>query len=495
MPYSKESIRKMYSLIFIFSLVSAVSAQDYVKSDFQVSDASPYNYLEVRMSVSDPGQMFISWGVAGRGPIQYKTVSSQGTLLSVQDTVDSPTNNYAGQLVHNGLGNCMVMFEGHKGDSDWSVMAQAFDVSGSEFGESLSLDLITTESINGARTSLNSNSQNLFGAILPGTDSAIAVILSETGELLPDEVILKPEPGVVFNMAGIMTYAGDFILVWIDYSDGNVWGQKFENNGSPSGSSFQISNLIGDQNLMSPLVCTDTTGRFAVIWNAAGPDGTDLYSQLYDKDGGKLGSNALIIEEFAPNNSNNLSADMDYDGKFIVAWQNSENDSLYIYLQQVDNMGAPEGGKYRATTINNDMPGGISIPAQQSPSVRLMRDTIYLAWANINSELSNTYTVYANIRKWKIHDTTGPDNPGMVNGDLVLYPNPSNGLLSLKFPAEVSEDVTINIYASQGSLVSQRMIRVTGREIRISLPELAEGYYYLEVRAETFQASESFIIH
>ncbi len=83
----------------------------------------------------------------------------------------------------------------------------------------------------------------------------------------------------------------------------------------------------------------------------------------------------------------------------------------------------------------------------------------------------------------------------MVNGDLVLYPNPSNGLLSLKFPAEVSEDVTINIYTSQGSLVSQRMIRVTGREVRISLPELAEGYYYLEVRAETFQASESFIIH
>jgi hypothetical protein len=496
MTFSKETIRKMYSLTFIFSLVLAVSAQDYVKSDFQVSDTSPYNYREVRMSVSGTGQMFISWGVAGRGQIQYKTISSEGTLLSVQDTVDSPANNYQVQLVHNGLGNCMVMFEGHKGDNDWSVMAQTFDASGSEFGESQSLDLITTESINGARTSLNSNRQNLFGAFLPGTDSAIVVMLSETGELLPDEVILKPEPGVFFNMnmTGIMTNAGDFILVWV-HSDGNIWGQKFENNGSPSGSSFQISNKIGDKISQHPIVCTDTAGRFAVIWNAADINGNDLYSQLYDKDGGKLGSNTLIIEEFAPNNSNNLSVDMDYDGKFIVAWQNSENDSLFIYLQQVDNMGAPVGGKYRATTINNDMPDGISIPAQVSPSVRLMRDTIYLAWANHNSELSNTTTVYANIRKWKIHDTTGPNKPGMVNGDLVLYPNPSNGLLSLKFPTELSEDMTINIYTSQGSLVSQRMIHVTGQEIRISLPELAEGYYYLEVRAETFQASESIIIH
>ncbi len=43
----------------------------------------------------------------------------------------------------------MVMFEGHKGDNDWSVMAQTFNASGSEFGKSQSLDLITTESING----------------------------------------------------------------------------------------------------------------------------------------------------------------------------------------------------------------------------------------------------------------------------------------------------------------------------------------------------------
>ena len=496
MTFSKETIRKMLSVAFVFSLISAVSAQDYVKSDFQVSDASIYYYQEVRMSVSDAGQMFISWGLAGDGPIQFKTVSSEGTLFSEQDTVDSPRSNYPGQLVHNGHNNCMVMFDGYVGDYDWSVMAQTFDASGSEFDVSQSLDPNTTETFNIARASLKSNRQYQYGAVLPAMDSTIVVMLSETGALLPDEVVLKPEPGVVSDMGGIMTFAGDFILVWLDYSDGNVWGQKFEDDGAPSGNSFQISNKTEDQYLMYPFLCTDTTGHFAVIWYASGNNRYDVYSQLYDKDGSKLGSNALVIEEFAPNNTNNLSADMDDDGKFILAWQDSENDSLFIYLQQVDNLGTPEGGKYRATTINNDMaPGGISIPNQASPSVRLIRDIIYLAWANYNHELSNTSTVYANIRNWKIYDNTGTDKSQKANGDLVLYPNPSNGLLSLKFPADVSEAVTINIYTSQGSLVSQRITHVSGQEVRISLPELAEGHYYLEARSETFHASESFIIH
>ena len=141
------------------------------------------------------------------------------------------------------------------------------------------------------------------------------------------------------------------------------------------------------------------------------------------------------------------------------------------------------------------MDSGGHLPVQTSPSVKLMRDTIYLAWANYNHDLSNAKTGYANIQKWKIPETSRFDQTVSMNRDLILYPNPSQGFLSLKFPAQVSEAVTINIYISQGSLVSQRMIHVSGQEVRIGLPELAEGYYFLEVLAETFQASESFVIN
>ena len=212
MTFAKDTIRKMRSAAFVYCLISAVSAQDYVKSDFQVSDVSQYNYQEVRISVSDSGQMFITWGTAGRGPILYKTVSSDGTLLSLQDTVDSPSNNYPGQMAHNGLGNCMVMFHAYLGDYDWSVMAQTFDPSGSEFGESLSLDLKTEEQISVGSASLSSNRQNLFGAVLPGMDSVIAVMLTESGDLLPGEVILKTEPAYPYSTVGIMTYEGDLRL-------------------------------------------------------------------------------------------------------------------------------------------------------------------------------------------------------------------------------------------------------------------------------------------
>lgn len=486
----------MALMAFIISLISVVSAQDYVKSDFQVSDPSPYYYQEVRMSVSDTGQMFITWGQAGRGQIHYKTVSSDGMQLSMQDTVDSPDYNYPGHMVHNRLGNCMVMFHGNVGDYDWAVTAQTFDASGSEFGASQSLDLMTEEQINIALASLNSNRQNHFGAVLPGADSTIAVRLSETGELLSGEVVFKQEGTFPYSMAGIMTYDGDYIMVWVSLSDSEIWGQKYDENGTEIGSSFQVSNKTQHQSLLYPSLFTDTTGRFAVVWYASGSDDMSLHSQLFDKDGTRIGSNALIVNGYLPNNTNNVSADMDENGKIIVAWQDQENDSLFIYLQQVDSLGVPEGHKYRATTINNDMePGGPSLPVQSSPSVKLMRDTVYLAWSNLNPELSSTSTVYANIQKWKIIDHTGTDKPGMANGELVLYPNPSDGQLSLKLPAEISETVTINIYSSQGALVSQRIVYVTGNETRISLPELAEGYYFLEARCETLHVSQSFIIH
>ena len=62
-----------------------------------------------------------------------------------------------------------------------------------------------------------------------------------------------------------------------------------------------------------------------------------------------------------------LSADMDEDGKLIVAWQDNENDSLFIYLQQVDNTGVLVGGKFRELlSITIWIRGGI-YPCRQVP--------------------------------------------------------------------------------------------------------------------------------
>lgn len=485
--------RKIFSVAFIICLVSATSAQDYVKSDFQVSDSDEFYAQDLRMSASQGGEMFLSWGIAGQGELQYKAVSSQGMLISDQDTIDSPRSNMQGHVAHNNLGNCMALFQGHL--SSWSVMVQTFDLLGDEFGESQVLDLSTSEQMNIYRSSVNANHLNQFGVCLPVTEGLLAVKLSDTGVQLPGEILLKPGPEFYADLYGMMTHEEEYILVWIDFSDGNIWGQKFTGEGVSIGDAFKVSDNGENNILASPIICSDTSGRFVVVWTVKINNGTDIYSQLFAPDGDRLGSNTLIREKYGPDNSTNISADMDETGKYIVAWQDTETDSLFIRLQQVGNNGNLVGDNFRATTINNlPEPGDNPLPLQQDPNVSLIRDTIYLAWTNYNPDLHHRYTIYANLQKWKNPDISGIHRADGKQRELKVYPNPAREFLLVKFPSELQGPGIIKIYTSTGSLLDQRKIQVSGQEIQLYLPGLGKGAYIMEAELGSVRLTELFIL-
>ena len=185
---------------------------------------------------------------------------------------------------------------------------------------------------------------------------------------------------------------------------------------------------------------------------------------------------------------------MDVDGKFVIAWtDNRGNDTSFIYLQQMDNQGERIGSNYRATSINNHIQPGIPLPAQVQPCVQILRDTIYLAWANYNQDVSTRVNIFANIQKW-MPDITGIDKQVLIPVETNVYPNPSAGIFTLKLGHDYSGQLELEVYNASGALVKREIRSWSGRVATIDLSAAPEGMYYLNIKCDSFKSTTPLII-
>ncbi len=171
---------------------SLVSAQEFVKPDFMVSDLTDFFYERPQLSISETSDMVIVWETVGSGGIWFKTISSMGNLLSEPKLVTSPYSYSQTRVAHADSGNFMVIYGGHDGYK-WSVYGQVYDRNGDEIGDTLEVQRNTSEQINTYFMSLFADHNNQFGAFLPGYDSMIVEKISGTGEFVESNLVPCPE--------------------------------------------------------------------------------------------------------------------------------------------------------------------------------------------------------------------------------------------------------------------------------------------------------------
>jgi len=475
---------------------SLVQAQDYVKSDFQISDLSDYFYKGPQLSLNEHGDMVVVWETTGIGSIWFKTISSQGTQLSEQKLVPSTYSTMEPRVIVADSGNFMVMYGGYY--SSWLVYGQLYDHEGNEIGDTLELQRNTPEMVNMTYSSLHADQNNHFGAFLSGNDSMMIEKISGSGEFVGSTIVLKPELPATYMRRGIMTRSGHIILVWSSgFGTGELMGQRYTPEGIPIGGSFLVGEIEASDNLQDFTLTCDTSGNFAVVWSTWNGSKGEIYSQLFSAEGVSVGSNTRISEE----QSNfevaygEMSIDMDMDGKFVVAWADTRGrDTSFIYMQQLDKMGVPVGGNFRATTINNDIPTDMLLPRQMDPFVQILRDTIYLVWANENMDISNRHDIFANIQKWMVPDVTGHDQLKTEASEISVYPNPSTGIFSLKLDNEYNGTFDLEVYIATGAVVWKETRYFSGQEASLDLSDLPEGLYYLRIKGASFSSTQPLTI-
>ena len=458
----KKIIRNLVCVIAFTTLLpinqfSSVFAQDYVKTDFMVSDLSDFNYYANQLSVSNRGEMIVVWETTGLGEISFKTMTSQGSKLSAQKLVKTPSSVSRTRVAHNDSGNFMIMYAGY--DGAWSVFGQVYDHSGNEIGDTLRIQRNSDEMIQIYYSSLYTDRNNQFGAFLPGFDSMMVEKISGTGDFVGNTIVLKPDVSYVQDMTGLMTPSGNYIMVWLDGISGEIHGLKYTQEGVPVGESFQVNQVEEYRYIQNIAISCDTSGNFVVAWSEINDTSTVMYSQLYNADGVSVGTNTRITDEQSNiNGSTRMSIGMDVDGKFVIEWGDFRiNDISFIYLQKMDNKRERVGGNYRATSINNDIQGTIPMPEQISPNVKILRDTIYLAWMNYNQNLHIRQTIYANILNW-MPDITGIDKQVYNPVKTKIYPNPSAGIFSLIMDREYSGRLELEVINVTGALVKREIM-------------------------------------
>jgi hypothetical protein len=151
--------------------------------------------------------------------------------------------------------------------------------------------------------------------------------------------------------------SGNFVVVWesngsagTDTSEESIQAQRFDSNGNPVGSEFQVNtNTLDEQS--NPVVAMDSLGNFVVVWESYGSDGTDddynsIQGQLYDVDGDPVGGE-FQVNTYTTGRQEDVAVTADGLGNFIVVW---ESDLTDMKGQLYDVSGAAVGGEFKINT-------------------------------------------------------------------------------------------------------------------------------------------------
>ena len=218
-----------------------------------------------------------------------------------------------------------------------------------------------------------------------------------------------------------MDTSGNFVIAWqSDNQDGSyrVFAQRYDSDGTPVGSEFQVDTYDDLWSQESPSVAMDANGNFVITWMNYEVDanGYDIFAQRYDSDGTPVGSDFLVFTH--PSVSSEYpSVAMDASGNFVIAWQIDNQDGSYrVFAQRYDSDGTPVGSEFQVDTYDD-------LWSQESPSVAMdANGNFVITWMNYEVD-ANGYDIFA-----QRYDSDGTP----VGSDFLVFTHPS---VSSEYPS------------------------------------------------------------
>jgi hypothetical protein len=152
--------------------------------------------------------------------------------------------------------------------------------------------------------------------------------------------------------------AGRFVVVWNSYGqDGSLsglFGQRYDSSGAPLGQEFRVNTYTTGQQGGGAAVAADAAGNFVVVWNSDGQDGSSfgVFGQRYDSSGAPLGPEFRVNTTTAGAQATGAVAS-DLSGNFVVVWSNL---GFAIFGQRYAFGGSPLGSEFRVNAFTTGCP-------------------------------------------------------------------------------------------------------------------------------------------
>ncbi|MDJ0764426.1 MAG: DUF4215 domain-containing protein [Myxococcota bacterium] len=181
---------------------------------------------------------------------------------------------------------------------------------------------------------------------------------------------------------------GRFVVVWQSYgqdgSGNGVFGQRYDVAGNPLGVEFQ-NNTYTANSQERPAVAMASDGRFVSVWQSESQDGNQegVFGQRYDANGNPLGKE-FQVNTYTDNVQEAPAVAMAADGPFIIVWQSYDQDgsSYGIFGQRYESNGNPEGDEFQVNTCTNY--------SQKQPDVAMAQDGRFVVvWEGFDQDGSS----------------------------------------------------------------------------------------------------------
>ncbi len=156
--------------------------------------------------------------------------------------------------------------------------------------------------------------------------------------------------------------SGGFVVVWQSYgqegtySEGGVFGRRFDSAGGTRGDEFQVNTYTNDYQYY-PSVASDASGNFVVVWQSYGQDGSDygIFGQRYDGTG-RVGDE-FQVNSYTTYGQNLPKVASTGSGSFVVVWQSYDpvNSDFEVFGQRYDSTGKWSGAEFQVNTYTPDV--------------------------------------------------------------------------------------------------------------------------------------------
>ncbi len=181
--------------------------------------------------------------------------------------------------------------------------------------------------------------------------------LDSAGQKVGDEFMISTSATGDDNDAVVAPLAGGgFLVVWElnggPPADEDLWGRRFDSNGSPVGAPFMINEVtLSDQEDAD--IASDSNGNFVVVWESYAQDGSEdgVFGRRLDSTGQPVGGE-FSVNEMTAGTQKNPFLGVRSDGVFAVVWNDEavapEDDQVWLRIFDAD--GTPRTGDIAVAT-------------------------------------------------------------------------------------------------------------------------------------------------